>query len=406
MMNGNGFFTRALIGVMIVLLAAPAGVFAQGNETNQQNDETNRQNNETNQTFSQAELDSMLAPIALYPDSLLAQVLIASTYPDQVVEADRWVKEHQGMSKDELNAALDKMDWDLSVKALVPFPQVLAKMDEDLDWTSKLGKAFLAQEKDVMASIQGLRAKAYAKGNLRSTEQQKVSVEGENIEIEPANPEVVYVPYYDPMAVYGDWWWPGYPPFAFFPFWGPFLAWGPFGFGIGIGVGAFWGSGWGNWNWGRRDMAINANRNVNINRSDPSVTRNMRTTSFSHVAAQRAAATGRTAGAGRTGAAGRRSAASVERQLSHGRTGATRGAAGSRRTGNVARGSARSRDRDVAAGGSRRTGNAARSAGAHRGGGFARSSSMPRGGGFGGGGHFGGGHAGGGHAGGGGGGRR
>ncbi len=395
MMNGNRFSTRTLIGVIIVLLAAPVGVFAQGNETNQQN-------NETNQRFSLAELDSMLAPIALYPDALLAQVLIASTYPDQVVEADRWVKEHQGLSKDELNAALDKMDWDLSVKALVPFPQVLAKMDEDLDWTSKLGKAFMAQEKDVMATIQGLRAKAYAKGNLRSTEQQKVVVEGENIEIEPANPEVVYVPYYDPMSVYGDWWWPGYPPYAFFPFWGPFLAWGPFGFGFGIGVGPYWGSGWGSWNWGRRDMNINANRNVNINRSDPSVTRNMRTTSFSHVAAQRAAATGRTAGAGRTGAAGRRSAASVERQLSHGRTGSSRGAAGSRRTGNVARGGAGSRDRDIAAGGSRRTSNAARSAGTPRGGGFAAGGS--RGGfgggargGFGGGGHFGGGGGGGRH---------
>ncbi len=398
-MNGDRFFTRALIGVIILVLVAPVGVFAQGNETNQQNNGTNQQSDETNKTFSQAELDSMLASIALYPDALLAQVLLASTYPDQVVEADRWLKEHQGLSKDELNAALDKMDWDLSVKALVPFPQVLAKMDEDLDWTSKLGKAFLAQEKDVMDSIQGLRAKAYAKGNLRTTEQQKVIVKGDNYEIEPANPEEVYVPYYDPMAVYGSWWWPGYPPYAFSPFWGPFLAWGPFGFGIGIGVGAFWGSGWGSWNWGRRDMNINANRNVNINRSDRSVTRNMKTTSFSHVAAQRAAATGRTAGAGRTGAAGGRSAASVERQLSHGRTGATRGATGSRRTGNVARGSTASRgDRDVARGGSRRTGNAARSSGASRGGARSSFGGGSRGGfgggargGFGGGGHGGGG---------------
>ena len=179
-MNGDRFFTRALIGVIILVLVAPVGVFAQGNETNQQNNGTNQQSDETNKTFSQAELDSMLASIALYPDALLAQVLLASTYPDQVVEADRWLKEHQGLSKDELNAALDKMDWDLSVKALVPFPQVLAKMDEDLDWTSKLGKAFLAQEKDVMDSIQGLRAKAYAKGNLRTTEQQKVIVKGDN----------------------------------------------------------------------------------------------------------------------------------------------------------------------------------------------------------------------------------
>jgi hypothetical protein len=203
-MNINKVFMRALTGVLVLLLAAPPGVFAQSNQTSH--------------TFSQQELDQMLAPIALYPGSLLAQILVASTFADQVVEADRWVKENKGLSGDQLNDALDKMDWDLSVKALVPFPQVLATMDEQLDWTRKLGEAFLAQQSDVMGSIQKMRSKAYANGNLKSTDQQTVSVAGENIEIQPANPEVVYVPYYDPSVVYGSWWWPGYAPFAFYPF--------------------------------------------------------------------------------------------------------------------------------------------------------------------------------------------
>ncbi len=333
-MNRNKVFTQVLIRVLVVLLAAPLGVFAQTNEQNQ------------NQTYSKAELDQMLAPIALYPDSLLAQILVAATYPGQVVEADRWVKENKGLSGDQLNAALDKMDWDLSVKALVPFPQVLAMMDKDLDWTTKLGEAFLAQQKDVMASIQGMRAKAYAKGNLRTTEQQKVVVAGQDIEIQPANPEVVYVPYYDPMEVYGDWWWPGYPPYAFFPFWGPFLAWGPFGFGIGIGVGPFWNSGWGSWNWGGGYSNVNVNRNANINDPHANFSRgNFRTENFHQFASRRGAGTGRTAGAfgaGRTGANGRPSVTSVQRSLSQGRAASSRGSFahnGVSHAGNVAHGS-------------------------------------------------------------------
>jgi hypothetical protein len=157
MMNRDTFFTRALIGVLVVLLAAPIGVFAE--------------NNGTNKTFSREELDQMLAPLALYPDSLLAQILVAATYPDQVVEAHRWVEQNKDLKGDQLNEALDKMDWDLSVKALVPFPQVLAMMDEHLDWTRKLGQAFLAQQTDVMDSIQQMRSKAYALGNLKSTEE-------------------------------------------------------------------------------------------------------------------------------------------------------------------------------------------------------------------------------------------
>jgi hypothetical protein len=399
-MNKNNVLTHALIGVLVVLLAAPVGVFAQTNEGNQ------------NHTYSKAELDQMLANIALYPDSLLAQVLVAATYPEQVVEADRWVKANKDLSKDKLNAELDKKDWDLSVKALVPFPQVLAMMDEHLDWTTKLGEAFLAQQKDVMASIQGMREKAYAKGNLKTTEQQKVVVKGEDIEIEPANPEVVYVPYYDPMTVYGDWWWPGYLPYAFFPFWGPFFAWGPFGFGLGIGVGAYWGAGWGSWNWGGGYANLNRNRNVNINRNDPRITSNMRTANSSQLASRRAAGLGRTAGAlgaGRTGVGGRPSVASVQRSLSRGRAGLSRGGfahnGASHAGGNVARGGFTHN------GVSHATGNVARGGfghgssfarGGHFGGGFARGGFSHFGGGGFGGAHFGGGGFGGGHFGGGG----
>ena len=153
--------------------------------------------------FEQEELDQILAPIALYPDSLLAQVLMAATYPLEVVEADRWVRANKNLKDDHLNDALEKMEWDPSVKALAPFPQVLAMMSEKLDWMQKLGDAFLAQEEDVMDAVQKLRAKAEAAGNLKTTDEQKVVVEEKVIRIEPASPEVVYVPVYNPVVAYG-----------------------------------------------------------------------------------------------------------------------------------------------------------------------------------------------------------
>ena len=161
----RNILTRTIIGVLVVVLAAPIGVFAQTGQNKQ-----TTQSNESEQTFSQAQLDQMVTPIALYPDSVLVQILIAATYPSQVVEADRWVKENKGLSKDQMNAAIDKKDWDLSVKALVAYPQVLAMMDEHLDWTTNLGKAFLARQKEVLASIQELRHEMKAKGNLKTAE--------------------------------------------------------------------------------------------------------------------------------------------------------------------------------------------------------------------------------------------
>ncbi|MEN6437567.1 MAG: DUF3300 domain-containing protein [Syntrophobacter sp.] len=396
MILNNIMLRRTLIGVLVMLLGAPVGVFAQ-----------TAWNNESRETFSRAKLDQMLAPIALYSDSLLAQVLIASTYPSEVVEADRWVKENKGLSKDQLNAALDNEDWDLSVKALTPFPQVLAMMDEHLDWTTSLGEAFLDQQKEVMAEIQMMRQKAYAAGNLGSTEQQRVVASSEEIEIQPVNPEVVYVPYYDPGVIYGNWWWPDYPPYAWYPFGGPYINVGLFGFGLGIGVSPFWDWCWGRWNWGGGDMFINVNRTVNINNTNLNVTRgNLRTANLTRVAGRGVAdpvrnaaltnggraAAGRPAlgrlgaarGQGRAGVAGRGSmatgnsarrpsVASVTRGLSRGGTAATRGVAPDRA--NIA-----GRGANVARGGAQLSGRAARfNRGANSGGhGFAGANAASR----------------------------
>jgi hypothetical protein len=302
-MNKDACFIRAIVVLLVVLMAAPYGAFAQ--------------NTGTSRTFRQEELDQMLAPIALYPDSLLAQMLVAATYPVQVTEADRWVRQNPDLKGDALNSALDRTDWDLSVKALVPFPQVLSMMDDKLSWTENLGEAFLAQQADVMDTVQKLRARAQAQGNLKSTREQTVLVKGDSIEIEPANPEVVYVPYYDPAVIYGSWWYPAYPPYAWYPYFpaGPIITYGLFGFAAGIAVASAWNWGWGHWDWGRRDININVSRNVNINRHDIG---RIRTSSWSHEVSQRRLSSSRNFGmrdAGRPGAGTRSSAASVEKGL-------------------------------------------------------------------------------------------
>jgi hypothetical protein len=158
------------------------------------------------------ELEALVAPIALYPDPLLAEVLMASTYPLEVVQADRWINDakNKNLKDDRLKAAVDKQSWDESVKSLILTPSVLTMMSSKLDWTQKLGDAVLAQQADVMDAVQRLRGKAQANNKLPSTKEQKVTVsQGENnkqtIAIEPATPETLYVPYYDPAVVYGDW---------------------------------------------------------------------------------------------------------------------------------------------------------------------------------------------------------
>lgn len=162
--------------------------------------------------FSQPELDQMLAPVALYPDSVLSHVLIAATYPLEVVQAARWSQRNAGLSGQDAVSAVEDMDWDPSVQALTAFPELLARMDRDIDWTQRLGDAFILQEEQVVGTIQQLRAQAYAQGNLQSNEHVRVVRETEYIYIEPAQARVVYLPYYDPWAIYGPWRWSAYPP--------------------------------------------------------------------------------------------------------------------------------------------------------------------------------------------------
>jgi len=194
--------------------------------------------------YSAMQLEQMLAPIALYPDPLLGPILMASTYPLEIVQADRWLQNDanaslQGM---QLADALQDQPWDPSVKALVPFPQVMNLLDNDLDWTEQLGNAFLAQQAEVMDAIQRLRARAEAAGTLKSSEQEAVSAGVQGIEIAPAQPDVVYVPVYDPLSVYGGWPSAEYPP-------DDFIVTGyPFGSFIGVTVvSPLWG--WEQWDW-------------------------------------------------------------------------------------------------------------------------------------------------------------
>ena len=217
------------------LLLVPIVAFAQ-----------NALSTEGNPTFSQQELDQMLAPIALYPDPLLSQILMAATYPLEVVEAARWSSANPNLKGDAAVQAVNNQTWDSSVKSLVAFPQVLQTMDQKIDWTERLGDAFLAQQSQVMDAVQKLRQKALEAGNLSSNSQIQVTQSEDNIEVAPANPEVVYVPYYDPSVVYGPWWWPDYPPVYWDP-WAGYGWYGGFAWGIGIDIGVdfFYGS----WDW-------------------------------------------------------------------------------------------------------------------------------------------------------------
>ncbi len=227
---------KLLVALLALLIALPAA-YAQERKA-----------------YGQPELDQMLAPVALYPDALLSQVLMASTYPLEVVEAARWSRAHPGVQGDEaVRAAADK-DWDPSVKSLLAFPNVLTRMDENLDWTRRLGDAFLAQETQVMDTVQQLRQRAQASGHLAPDERQRVVADGRTIAIEPADPRVVYVPYYDPYVVYGPWWWSTYPPVLWAPWPGYAVAYPGYWWGVGIGIttGFFFGS----MNWHHRHVGV------------------------------------------------------------------------------------------------------------------------------------------------------
>jgi len=238
----------------------------------------------TGTTQSSEELQQLVAPIALYPDALVSQILAGATYPTEIVEANRWVEGHANLTGQELANEVDKQPWDPSVKALTQFPSVLANMDKNLSWTSSLGDAYANQPQDVMDAVQVLRARAQQAGNLKNNKQEKVETQGNTIIIEPAEPEVVYVPTYDPWIVYGApvVAWPGW-------YWYPGLyAPGPgIGFGLGFGFGFIAGFAWGwhHWgcDWGHRTVIYN--HTTYISHSTTIVNRNhfTRTTNnFSH----------------------------------------------------------------------------------------------------------------------------
>ncbi len=186
--------------------------------------------------FSQQELDQMLAPVALYPDALLSQVLMAATYPLEVVEAERWSLANTRLAGAQAVQAVSNKDWDPSVMSLVAFPQILRMMSSKLDWTERLGDAFLGQESQVMDTVQDLRHRAYAAGNLRSNDRARIDSQGDTIFIYQADPQLAYEPYYNASVVYGSWWWPQYPPV----YWAP---WAGYRERPGYGSGFMWGAG-------------------------------------------------------------------------------------------------------------------------------------------------------------------
>ncbi len=202
------------------------------------------------QAFTQQDLDAMLAPIALYPDSLLAQILMAATYPQEIADAARWSASIAGATPQQALQSVAQRGWDPSVQSLMAFPQVLQMMGSYPDWTQRLGNAFLSQQTQVWATVQGLRQRAYAAGYLRSNEQLRVLQNANLLLLEPANPEVIYVPYYDPLLVYGRWWWPGSAPMRWNPWPGYAAPAGRGGFyrGSGVSVGLNFFFGQVNWN--------------------------------------------------------------------------------------------------------------------------------------------------------------
>lgn len=222
------------------------------------------------QLFKPERLEALVAPIALYPDDLLANVLAAATYPLEVVQADRWIKEHKTLKGDVLKTEVEKQLWDDSVKALVSTASVLTMMSDKIDWTKDLGDAVLAQQADVMDAVQRLRSKAYANKKLETTKQQKVSVQVQDnrqvVVIESADPNMVYVPYYNPAVVYGEWPYPDYLPYYFGA--PAYVGAGLLAAGLAFGTGwaiARWGNYWGGgFNWGNRNLYVNHFGRTNV----------------------------------------------------------------------------------------------------------------------------------------------
>jgi hypothetical protein len=252
----NDKHINRVIALVLMVLVILAPVWAQSQDNTEYS---------ATQNFTREELAQMLAPIALYPDALLSQVLMAASYPFEVVEADRFLAKNPGLSGDALDNALKEKDWDVSVLSLCYYPKVLSMMTENLNWTARLGDAFVGQQQDVMDTVQELRGKAYAQGNITTTKEQKVIVEERVIRIETVSPDYVYVPVYDPYVIYGPWWYPAYPPFPiFYPgvaVIGPRIVFTP---RIFVGFGVF---GWSMFNWHAHNVVfLNIDRTRRFNR--------------------------------------------------------------------------------------------------------------------------------------------
>src|SRR5882762_889289 len=276
--------------IAIVGLALSSTAFAQQAQSQIMN--TTTSDTEQAPQLASGELDSLVAPIALYPDPLLAQTLAASTYPLEVVQLQQWMNNNKNLQGKALADAVAKQPWDPSVQSLVEFPDVVQRMAGNIQWTTDFGNAFLAQQSDVMAAVQSMRAKAQGTGNLKTSAQSVVKTETVSsgkqvIEIQQANPDVVYVPSYDPTVVYGaapveypyyPYTYPGYVP-------GTALAWGA---GIALGAAAWgaWGGNWGNCNWNGGDVNINNNNNFNRN-SNKNVNKNRQGGNWQHNAQHR-----------------------------------------------------------------------------------------------------------------------
>ncbi len=219
------------------------------------------------QTLTPDQLNDLVAPVALYPDPLLSQVLVASTYPLEVVQAYQWMQKNPGVTGAALTEAVQQQNWDPSIQALVVFPDVMKRLNDDVTWTTNLGNAFLAQQSDVMDAVQRMRLQAQQAGKLASTPQENVTTQADNgqqyIDIEPADPAVIYVPVYDPVWIWGPPIWYPYPHW-YWPARSVIVGGVGFGFGIGIPIGGFFGVGWGGWGgwgwhpaWGSHTVIVN-----------------------------------------------------------------------------------------------------------------------------------------------------
>jgi hypothetical protein len=263
---------RSFIALLCALLIAPGNIMSFA----QQAQPAAAPTEEAAVKLPPDQLDSLVAPIALYPDPMLSQTLVASTYPLEIVQLQQWLEKHKDLKDKALADAVQKENWDPSIQAMAGLPEVVKQLADNIKWTSDLGNAFLAQQEDVMAAVQRMRTKAMGAGNLKTTEQQKVEtkvVETKTVVvIEQANPQVVYVPSYNPVVVYGP---PVYPyPPIYYPPPGAYAAGMAISFGVGVAMGAMWHGGWGyGCGWGHNDVNINVNNNFqrnninNINRS-------------------------------------------------------------------------------------------------------------------------------------------